>query len=496
MNKEVPAHTTFSSVVSRESVRLSFLLATINGLDLLMGDISNAYLHAEPREKVHVQVGPELFGPSSEGQTAIIVKALYGLKSSGAAWRYHFSTYLRNHLKFKATSADPDVYFKKMIRKNGTKYYAYILVYVDDILVINEEPSSTLKEIKETFIVKKDSIKYPDVYLGMDIRKRTDKQTGKEYMLTGSNTYTKRAIDTIKTQMKQDGLTFNNNPKQPFSVVAYRAELDSSPFCNDIKSVYYMQLIGILRWMCELGRIDIVYETAILSRYSIQPRTGHLEQLLHIFHYFDKHDNSWLPIDSRKLNINWDGENISDPWERAKFMKEIYPDAIEELPHDMPEPLGESVQINTFVDADHAGDKLTRRSQTGILIFCNMTLINWSSKKQNTVETSTFGSEMVALRNATELIRSLRYKLRSFGVPIDGEANIFCDNDAVVKTTSSADATLKKKHCSVSYHRIRESVSAGIIIILYESTSTNLADLLTKSLNCVTRRELMSGIFA
>ena len=162
----------------------------------------------------------------------------------------------------------------------------------------------------------------------------------------------------------------------------------------------------------------------------------------------------------------------------------------------MPEPLGESVQINTFVDADHAGDKLTRRSQTGILIFCNMTLINWSSKKQNTVETSTFGSEMVALRNATELIISLRYKLRSFGVPIDGEANIFCDNDAVVKTTSSADATLKKKHCSVSYHRIRESVSAGIIIILYESTSTNLADLLTKSLNCVTRRELMSGIFA
>jgi len=124
-----------------------------------------------------------------------------------------------------------------------------------------------------------------------------------------------------------------------------------------------------------------------------------------------------------------------------------------------------------------------------------MTLINWSSKKQNTVETSTFGSEMVALRNATKLIISLRYKLRSFGVPIDGEANIFCDNDAVVKTTSSADATLKKKHCSVAYHRIRESVSAGIIIILYESTSTNLANLLTKSLNCVTRRELMSGIF-
>ena len=124
-----------------------------------------------------------------------------------------------------------------------------------------------------------------------------------------------------------------------------------------------------------------------------------------------------------------------------------------------------------------------------------MTLINWSSKKQNTVETSTFGSEMIALRNATEMILSLRFKLRSFGVPIDGEANIFCDNDAVVKSTSSADSTLKKKHCSVAYHRIRECVAAGIIIILYESTSTNLADLLTKSLNCEKRKELMTGIF-
>ena len=104
MNKEVPTHTAFSSVVSRESVKLSFLLATINDLDLLIGDISNAYLHAEPREKVHVQVGSELFGPC---QTAIIVKALYGLKSSGAAWRYYFSTYLRNHLKFKNNICRP-----------------------------------------------------------------------------------------------------------------------------------------------------------------------------------------------------------------------------------------------------------------------------------------------------------------------------------------------------------------------------------------------------
>ena len=381
MNKDVPTHTTFSSVVSRESVRLSLLIAAINGLDLLMGDISNAYLHAAPREKVHVEIGPELFGESCEGRTALIIKALYGLKSSGAAWRHHFSSYLRDHLRFKATTADPDVYIKKTSDSDGKLYYTYLLVYVDDILVINKNPKEILDEIKRTFTIKSDSIKYPDVYLGMDITNRIHKDNGHSYMITGSNTYTKRAVSTVKDKMKKDGITFNSNPKQPFSNVSYRAELDSSPFCDTQTSVYYMQLIGTLRWMCGLGRIDILYETSILSRYSIQPRTGHFQQLLHIFHYLDKHSISWLPIDTHKLNIDWNGENGSSPWERAKFLKEIYPDAIEETSHDAPIPLGSSVQINTFVDADHAGDKLSRRSQTGILIFCNMTLINWSSKK-------------------------------------------------------------------------------------------------------------------
>ena len=127
------------------------------------------------------------------------------------------------------------------------------------MLVINKDSASTLNEIKDTFIVKKDSIKFLYGYFRMDIRKRTDKRTGKEYMLTGSNTYTKRVIETIKDQMKQDRLTFDTNPKQPFSTVIYRDELDPSPFCNEIKSVYYMQLIGVLRWICEIGCIDICY---------------------------------------------------------------------------------------------------------------------------------------------------------------------------------------------------------------------------------------------
>jgi hypothetical protein len=86
----------------------------------------------------------------------------------------------------------------------------------------------------------------------------------------------------------------------------------------------------------------------------------------------------------------------------------------------MPTPLGKPVCISCFVDANHAGNVITRRSHTGILIYVQNAPIIWFSKRQNTVESSSFGSEFVALRIAKEMLVALRYKIRMFGVPIDG----------------------------------------------------------------------------
>ena len=83
------------------------------------------------------------------------------------------------------------------------------------------------------------------------------------------------------------------------------------------------------------------------------------------------------------------------------------------------------------------------------------------SKRQNTVEISTFASEFVALRVAKELVESLAYKLRMFRIPIDGPAIFFCDDEAGVHIASFSESTLKKKLCSIKYHRAREAVAAG-----------------------------------
>ena len=108
--------------------------------------------------------------------------------------------------------------------------------------------------------------------------------------------------------------------------------------------------------------------------------------------------------------------------------------------------------MHCFVDLEHAGNTVTRRSQTGLLLFVNRAPIVWYSKRQNTVETSAFGSEFIAMKTAVEKIEALRYKLRMFGVPLEGPTNIFCDNESVFKNASIPDSTLKKKHTSICYH--------------------------------------------
>jgi hypothetical protein len=140
----------------------------------------------------------------------------------------------------------------------------------------------------------------------------------------------------------------------------------------------------------------------------------------------------------------------------------------------MPEPRGKAVQIIVFVDASHGCDLLTRRSRK------NRAPIIWFSKKQNTVETSSFGSEFTALRTAIEMIKGLRYKLRMLGVPLDGHAHICVDNQSVVFNTTIPESTLKKKCNAISYHFVREAIASGIGKVSYEPTTSNKADMLTK----------------
>ena len=87
--------------------------------------------------------------------------------------------------------------------------------------------------------------------------------------------------------------------------------------------------------------------------------------------------------------------------------------------------------MRCFVDADHASDSITRKSRTGFVVYLNTAPIYWYSKKQTTVETSSFGSKFVAMKQCTEYVRGLRYRMRMMGIPVLGPTYIYGDNHRV-----------------------------------------------------------------
>ena len=77
--------------------------------------------------------------------------------------------------------------------------------------------------------------------------------------------------------------TRRHGSKSPFSSSNYRPELKITSYCNDEHTSIYRNLIGVLRWMCELDRIDILHEFSLLSQYMASPRQGHLQQAFNMF---------------------------------------------------------------------------------------------------------------------------------------------------------------------------------------------------------------------
>ena len=184
-----------------------------------------------------------------------------------------------------------------------------------------------------------------------------------------------------------------------------------------------------------------------------------------------------------------------DQFYQTDWSGSVYGDGEEELPPKMPEPLGNPIYMTCFVDANHAGNQVTRKSHTGFIIYLNNAPIDWYSKRQNTVESSTFGSEYVALRTAVERIKALRYKLRMFGIPIEGATKVLGDNKSVIDSASKVEARLTKKHNAICFHVVREACAQKWIRCGWEPTGSNIADLFTKILDSMKRRSFLLAIF-
>ena len=241
----------------------------------------------------------------------------------------------------------------------------------------------TMKVIQRKFKLKDDKIDEPKDYLCATLEKII-LLDGSQCCSMSSAKYVKAAVQNVEETMVKSKKIFSGRCVAPLWS-GYRPETDDSSELREDGLQYYQELIGVLRWIVELGRVDILLETSFMSAHMALPRIGHLEQVIHMFGYLKLHPKSKIAFDAAHPSI----------YER-RFKKydwyNFYWGTKEAIPLDCPELLVNSISTHCFVDAYLAGNLISRRSQTGFLIFCNRAPIIWHNKRQNAVETSMFGN--------------------------------------------------------------------------------------------------------
>jgi len=463
-----PKDNTYAGVASLRSVRIVTFLAELNSLRLVGVDVGNAYLTARCREKCYL-LAPEYFRHATGGDALVgccleVVKALYGLRSSGAAFHDSFGDSLRD-LNFVPSRADPDVWMREA--KDGTCYEC-IAVCVDDLLCAPQDPDEFLGILRSppfNYILKGGD--EPACHLGGSFSRDRDNT-----LLWNAEKCIERLHETHKS-------IFGTIPRKhriPMDPKV-RPELDTSPLCGADDITRFQCLLGALQWTISLCRFDIAGSVLCLDTYNVAPRENHLKLMRQIAGYLCAHPKHGIRY--RTLIPDHSHHEIV----RRDWANSVYPEASEDIDVDAPTPLGACVRTTTYKDANLLHNLVNGRSCTGILHFLNQTPIDWFSKRQGQVETSTYGSEFVAARIAVEQIVDLRYTLRMFGVPIEGPSWLFGDNKGVIQSSTIPHSKLEKRWCALSYHRVRESVAAGHIHFLHLEGRQNPSDCLTKTLN-------------
>ena len=355
-----------------------------------------------------------------------------------------------------------------------------MLLYIDDALVISENAEVILREeIGKYFELKEESIGRPSLYLGGHVH-QVKLENGVDAWSFSSSQYIQTVVKNIEEWLSKRGdgrWKLPSKAETPMRSM-YRPKLNISPELSTEESSYYQSLIGVLRWIVELGRINLCLEVSMMSSHQALPREGHLEQVFQIFTYLKKYHNADLVYDPSDLVVN-EHEFAQRDWTASEFGQL---QGVEVMPTTMLEPQGMGFVMRAKVDADHTADTVTRRSRTGFLVYLNSGRVYWWTKKQTGIESSSFGSEFIAMKQCCKFIRGLRYKLRMMGIPVVGPAYIYGDNQSVLANTTIPDSALKKKSQSIAYHFAHEGLARDEWRTTYINMHKNEADLVAKLL--------------
>ena len=319
---------------------------------------------------------------------------------------------------FVCSQADPALFIK-----TDEEGRVIALVYVDDCLIAGKSELEVLNIIKmfSTMFETRD-MGEPADFLGIHIvRNRLTK------------TLSIHQSPYIQKLLADYGLTGASPRSLPSSAFAEGLPLPPATASK------YPSLVGSLLHLANCTRPDISHLVGALARHFQTAQTSHWAAALNLLRYLSGTTDLAL----------------------------VY---------------GTQSGLQGYTDADYGGDKITRRSTTGVVFLLHGAAISWQSKLQPTVSLSTTEAEYQATGAGAREALWLRKLLPELGFPITGPITIRGDNEAALNLTKNAMATPRSKHIDIVHHFSRERVERGEIAFVYVESAQNVADVLTKPL--------------
>lgn len=427
-------HDTYSPVVRHSTIRILFSLANEFDLNIDHVDVTTAFLNGNLNEVIYMEQ-PEGFG-SNNDKVCLLQKSIYGLKQSSRMWNARIHKVLSDN-GFIQCKSEPCVYTMK-----SHNDFVIIALYVDDCYLFYPKDSQCKRKLLDLLESEFDIKNLGPIQNYLGIRVTRDRKIG---------TLTLDQSVYIKNILKR----FNMSECKPVStpMVLNNKLLKENVTLQD-EQYKYRELIGSLMYLSVCTRPDIAFTCSQLSQFN---------------NCFGK--THWL---AAKRLLRYLAGTINYGLHYVKSNQLV---------------------LNAYTDADWANDFYDRKSYTGFVIKLGSNIINWESRKQQSVSLSSTDSEYMSIADVSKDLCFIKQLLTELVPDVKVHIIVYNDNQSAHKIIENKDISHKRtKHIDVRYHFIKDLVQKGFMTVKYLCTEKMIADVLTKCLNskqhCMFRHDL------
>jgi transposase InsO family protein len=422
---------TYAPVSRLGSLRILLAHAATFNLQIRQMDVEGAYLNGSLQEELYLAPPPGLTLDDKACDGLRLNKALYGLKQSGRAWWLELSRAL-DELGFTRCPSEWGVHVRR--RKHGS--IAYVLAYVDDILIFTHsktEADDIINALRKHWVLT--DLGEPTQMLSLAIARDRANRT----VSISSKAY----IELLVVRFKLDKVKTGRYAPLPTGEAHQLVPADDNTLVDAIDKSLYAVMAGCVVWLSITCRPDLSYPATILTRVQHAPTQEAMNMARRVLNYAAETHSFALVLSNK-------------------------------FPTDL---------IHAYADADYAGCVVTRRSTSGYVVYLYDSPISWASRRQGSVATSTTATEYIAMSETAAEVQWLRQYLTELYMFKQKEPiTIFVDNLSAIAIARKPVSFPLSKHIDVKHHHVRELVDKGVITLKYVGTAQQKADGMTKAL--------------